>query len=88
MAKQRWRGYKTICTGCVAAKQAKEKAAEGKASKQPLSNPTIEGGGDVTNLSPVEDGNDRKTTPSGDRFVLITGSMNCVQGTLAHQVGG
>ena len=38
-----------------------------------LSNPTIEGGGDVTNLSPVEDGNDKKTTPSGDRFDLITG---------------
>ena len=37
------------------------------------SNPTIEGGGDVTNLSPVEDGNDRKATPSGDRFDLITG---------------
>ena len=37
------------------------------------SNPTIEGGEDVTNLSPVEDGNDRITTPSGDSFNLITG---------------
>ena len=37
------------------------------------SNPTVEGGGDVTNLSPVEDGNGRNATPSGDRFDVITG---------------
>ena len=36
-----------------------------------MSYPTIEGG-DVTKVSPVEDRNDRKAIPSGDRFDLIT----------------
>ena len=53
-----------------------------------LSNPTIEGGGDVTNLSPSTDGDDRKATPPGGRFDQPTGGMICARGTLAYQVGG
>ena len=34
---------------------------------QYVSNPTIEGREDVTNLSPGEDRNSRKATPPGDR---------------------
>ena len=52
-----------------------------------MSNPTIEGGGDVTNMSPGEDGNDRKATPLRDRLDSITVRMNCVRGKLAQQVG-
>jgi len=51
-------------------------------------NQKIESGGDITNLSPVEDGEGIKSASPGGRFDPVTERIICVRGTLVHQVGG